>query len=62
MKIRAITSIKTREEARQQAIDWQIWASEQSLSYGELADWGGYFRTLGKKYHLIREFKENGIL
>jgi hypothetical protein len=28
----------TEEEARQYAIDWQNWASKQSLSYGELAD------------------------
>lgn len=62
MKIKAITAIKSKDEARQQAIDWQTWAIEQSLSYGELAEWQGYFRTLGNKYGLLREFEENGIL
>ena len=28
-----------KEAARQEAIDWQLWASEQNLSYGELADY-----------------------
>lgn len=62
MKMKAITAIKSKEEARQQAIDWQYWAGEQNLSYSEIADWAGYFRTLGKKYGLLKEFKENGIL
>lgn len=62
MKIKAVTAIKSKDEARQEAIDWQDLASEQSLSYSELAEWQGYFMTLGKKYGLSREFKENGIL
>lgn len=48
--------------ARQQAKDWQLWASEQSLSYGELAYYSNHFEKLGKRYGLIKEFKENGIL
>jgi hypothetical protein len=31
-----ITKITTEEDARQAAIDWQIWAADQSLSYGSL--------------------------
>lgn len=62
MTIKAITAIKTQEEARQQAIDWQVWAGDQSLSYGELAEWGGYFATLARKFDLVEEFKENGVI
>lgn len=62
MKIKAITAIKSKDEAQQEAIDWQKWQSEQSLSYGELAEWSEYFRELGKKFGLLREFKENAIL
>ena len=53
--------IKTKEEARQYAIDWQKWASEQNLSYGELAEWGDIFSILALKFNLQEEFRENGI-
>lgn len=62
MKIVAIPSIKSAEQARDMAIDWQAWASEQSLSYSELAEWQGFFETLAKKFNLTDEFKENGII
>ena len=55
-------TIKTQEEARQFAIDWQSWASEQSLSYGELAGWGEVLSVLAEKFDLVEEFKENGII
>jgi hypothetical protein len=62
MNIDQLSSISTEDEARQAAIDWQTWAADQSLSYGELADWAAAFETLGKKFNLTDEFKENGIL
>jgi len=31
------------------------------LSYGEIADIQGYFETYGKRYGLLREFRENAI-
>jgi isoleucyl-tRNA synthetase len=54
--------INTQEEARQYAIDWQTWQSEQSLSYGEIAEWQGIFTTLAYKFGLFEEFVENGII
>jgi hypothetical protein len=54
--------VKTKEEAREIAIDWQIWQSEQDLSYGEMAEFADYFKQVGKKFGLLREFKENGII
>jgi len=56
------TEIKTKEAARNKAIAWQKWASKQSLSYGELAEWQAYFRNLAEKFRLKTEFKENGII
>lgn len=44
------------------AIDWQTKASELNYSYGELADWTDFFTEYGKKYGLLSEFRENGIL
>ena len=55
------TTITTQDEARQYAIDWQNWSAEQSLSYGELAEWQAKFELLGRKFDLLEEFNENGI-
>jgi len=55
-------SLKTKERARQYAMDYQRWASEQNLSYGELSQYQGMFETVGKKFNLLKEFKENGII
>jgi hypothetical protein len=54
--------LKTKEEARQYAIDWQQWASEQDLSYEELAEWGAEFERLAEEFDLTDEFKENAII
>ncbi len=54
--------VKTKEGARSIAIEWQHWACEQSLSYGELAEWSSLFLELARKFHLVREFKENAII
>lgn len=43
---------KTKEEARQYAIEFQAWASEQSLSYSELAEWQSEFERIGKEFDL----------
>ena len=52
----------TKEEARQYAIEWQQWVSEHDLDYTELAEWGAIFEYYGKKFDLVEEFKENGII
>ena len=51
-----------KEAARQEAIDWQYEAAEQNMSYGELADALARFETLGRRYGLTAEFRENGII
>lgn len=52
----------TKSDARQQAMDFQNWASEQNLSWGEVAECHDHFKRLGKKFGLMEEFKENGII
>jgi len=54
--------IKSRGEAKQFAIDYQNWASEESLSYGEIIEWSEVFINLGRIYGLTDEFQENGII
>ena len=56
------TYSQLQEEARQKAIDWQRKASEKPMYMSELAERNEYFRKLGKRYGLIREFKENAII
>lgn len=50
------------EEVREHAIVWEKYASENSLSYGELLAWGFHFERLANKVDLVDEFKENGII
>lgn len=50
-----------KEEVRQIAIDWQYEDGEYPYSYEGLAMVGEYFYKLGKRYGLLREFRENGI-
>jgi len=57
-----MTQSTTQEDARQQAIEWQHWQSEQSLSYVELIEWEEHFAALGEKFQLTEEFQENGII
>jgi len=52
----------TQDKARQYAIEWQQWASEQNLSLGELIEWQGVFSTIAQKFDLQEEFIENGII
>jgi hypothetical protein len=54
--------IKNRREAREFAIAWQLWQSTRSLSCGGMVKWQEYFREAGRKFHLLREFRENGII
>lgn len=52
----------TEAEARQYAIDWQNWMSDQNLSWGELIEWQGEFRAIADEFDLLDEFTENGII
>jgi len=52
----------TKEEARAYAQEWQQWAGEQNLSYGELLEWQDEFTELAHLFDLEEEFKENGII
>lgn len=53
---------RRKEAARDAAIEWQYNMESHHYSYGELADWQDYFTRLGRRYGLLREFRENGII
>ena len=50
-----------KESARDRAIEWQLSSADKCLSASELAYYGTYFAKLGKRFGLLKEFRENGI-
>ena len=52
---------RLKETARTEAIEWQLTSQDEPMSYSELAEVGEHFYTLGKRYGLLKEFRENGI-
>ena len=57
-----MTYEERKERARQKAIEWQYDFTQNDHYMSEYAEWGAYFEKLGKRYGLIREFRENGII
>lgn len=53
--------IKNKEKIRQQAIEWQHDFEEQDYCWADLIIYQQYFEEQGKKYGLLKEFRENGI-
>lgn len=54
--------IKTKEQARAFGIQYQQYVSENNLSYGCILHFQNKLNKLAKKFNLINEFKENGII
>ena len=56
--------MKTKKErARQLAIEWQthLDLDKHGWSLAYLQAWAERFERIGRKYGLLREFRENGI-
>lgn len=53
---------RMKRRARNNAIFWQEKISNESMSYEELAEIQSHFEALGKRYGLLNEFRENGII
>lgn len=69
MQIKNINEFKTREEARDYALTWQNWATEQNqigeeptLYMSDLLEWQELFTALAEKFDLTEEFSINGII
>lgn len=63
LSLKDVLKVKSADDARTLAIDWQHWQSGQALSYGELSEWERIFTQLASKYpELKEEFIENGII
>ena len=57
-----LTYSEKKAKIREEAVSWQQDFSKHNYSYGELAEKQAYFEKEGKKYGLIQEFRENGII
>lgn len=53
---------KEKEKARRDAIEIQIKVSNSAQSWEEVNQLSDYLHRLGKRYGLLKEFKENGLL
>ena len=62
MDMKPIKDIENQAEARQIAIDWQAWVSEQNMFYSELLEWHDYFETIADVFDLRDEFIEEWII
>ena len=62
INFKSVAEVKTKDEARQIAIDWQSYQSNLAMSYYDICWCVKYFTALGKKFCIIKEFKENGII
>lgn len=51
-----------KAEAEFQAIQWQLEFSKKTYYTSELVEFADYFSKLAKRYGLIKEFRENGII
>lgn len=53
---------KQKEAARARAIEWQLTASERADSYSELYEAQRKHEKAARRFGLVREFRENGII
>lgn len=51
-----------KKQARQFAIEWQQGFEQHNYDYYEIKNASKYFYKLGKRYGLLKEFRENGII
>ena len=53
---------KGKKKIREEAKAWQMMAGEGILYWSDILGATDYFSRLGKRYGLLTEFRENGIL
>jgi len=56
-------TVTSAEQARDLAIEWSHWMTDQNPSMDELCEWESYFTDLAHKFpELTEEFVENAII
>ena len=54
--------MEKKEAARNEAINWMHTTANDSMSWSEIAEYQDRLMTIGRRYGLIREFRENGVI
>lgn len=57
-----MTYQEKKADVREKAINFQQMFSECDFSYSEIIEYQDYFLKQGKRYGLLKEFRENGII
>lgn len=57
-----MTYQEKKADVREKAINFQQMFSEYDFSYSEIIEYQDYFLKQGKRYGLLKEFRENGII
>lgn len=53
---------QAKNKIRDLSADWQSDFGNNNYSWLELFQWQEFFNTKAKRYGLVREFRENGII
>lgn len=61
-KITGKTYQEKKASAQELAIEWQTQFTGYSWSYSEIMEIDEYFYKIGKRYGLLKEFRENAII
>lgn len=62
LKVKGNTYQERKNNLEDLAKDWQLHFSNFSWSWGEIAEITNYFYDMAKRFGLVKEFKENGII
>lgn len=57
-----MTYQEKKADVIQKAINFLQVSSEYDFSYSEIIEYQNYFLKQGKRYGLLKEFRENGII
>lgn len=49
-------------QIRSEATEWQNSFEEYDWTWEDMAEFGAYFEKMGKRYGLLKELRENGII
>lgn len=57
-----MTYREQKQRARELAVQWQYDFANNNYNWEEISEFTDFFTKLGKRYGLLKEFRENGVL
>ena len=57
-----MTYKEQKEKARELAVQWQYDFANNNYNWEEISEFTDFFTKLGKRYGLLKEFRENGVI